>query len=501
MLRAMRENAKWIFYILAFAFVGWLVFDVGMGVTGRGQYGGADVVLKVNGRAIHVPQYQQVLQAAYDQYRHQGAGRLTREDEQQISDQVVKQLVQQVLFEQEYKRLGITVSDEEVIQAARSSPPPEIMGTPEFQTNGQFDISKWQRFLASGSDPRFLEQLEARYRDQIPQLKLAQYVTADVYVSDAKLWRIYRDLHEAVTVALLAMRPEQIADADTPVSDAELEGYYRAHAAEFKQRAMAFLSFVAVSRVPDAADSAAARARVRRLRAEAVQGPAKFEEVAKRESADSVSGAKGGDLGWIRPDASGFDPLFLKGLKGLTPGEVSAPVLSSFGYHLIRVDAARGDSVRVRHILVPVVLQGAHLDAVDARADSLDRLAAERTEPGALDSAARRLHLPLERAPTLVQGERLVLGGPAVPDVTVWAFEGRVPGETSPVIEGPAAYYVFRLDSLAPERVPTLAEIRDRVLERARSERIQAYVTALRAQAKIVDRRKEVFRPQSASGA
>jgi len=611
MLRAMRENAKWIFYILAFAFIGWLVFDVGMGVTGRGQYGGADVVLKVNGRAVHVPQYQQALQAAYDQYRRQGAGPRTREDERQISDQVVKQLVQQVLFEQEYRRLGITVSDEEVIQAARSSPPPEIMAAPEFQTNGQFDISKWQRFLASGSDPRFLEQLEARYRDQIPQLKLAQYLTADVYISDAKLWRIYRDQHEAVTIALLAVRPEQIADADVPVSDAELAGYYRAHAAEFKQRAMAFLSFVAVPRVPDAADSAAARARVRRLRVEAVQGLAKFEEVAKRESADSVSGAKGGDLGWIRPDASGFDPLFLKGLKGLSPGQVSAPVLSRFGYHLIRVDAARGDSVRVRHMLVPVVLQGAHLDAVDARADSLDRLAAERTEPGALDSAAHRLHLPVERAPTLVDGERLVLGGRAVPDVSVWAFEGRTPGETSPVIEGPAAYYVFRLDSLTPERVPPLAEIRDRVLERARAERkkeiarqraeqlasrfkgakdllragaaaglpveklgpftrvqppanlsgeplvlgaafglrpgetsglltgqtgyflvqslarvpadsaawlkqrdaqreaildqarqarMQAYVTALRAQAKIVDRRKEVFRPQSASG-
>ncbi len=611
MMRAMRQNAKWIFYILAFAFIGWLVFDVGMGVTGRGQYGGADVVLKVNGRAVHVPQYQQALQAAYDQYRRQGAGPLTREDEQQISDQVVKQLVQQVLFEQEYRRLGITVSDEEVIQAARSSPPPEVMAAPEFQTNGQFDISKWQRFLASSSDPRFLEQLEARYRDQIPQLKLAQYLTADVYISDPKLWRIYRDQHEAVTIALLAMRPEQIADADAPVPDAELEGYYRAHAAEFKRRAMAFLSFVAVPRVPDAADSAAARTRVRRLRVEAGQGLAKFEEVAKRESADSVSGAKGGDLGWIRPEASGFDPLFLKGLKGLSPGQVSAPVLSSFGYHLVRVDAVRGDSVRVRHILVPVVLQGAHLDAVDARADSLDRLAAERTEPGALDSAAHRLHLPVERAPTLVDGERLVLGGRAVPDVSVWAFEGRAPGETSPVIEGPAAYYVFRLDSLTPERVPPLAEIRDRVLERARAERkkeiarqraeqlaarfkgakdllragaaaglpveklgpftrvqppaklsveplvlgaafglrpgetsglltgqtgyflvqslaripadsaawlkqrdaqreaildqarqarMQAYVTALRAQAKIVDRRKEIFRPHSASG-
>src|SRR2546427_12557047 len=91
MLRAMRENAKWIFYILAFAFVGWLVFDVGMGVTGRGQYGGADVVLKVNGRAVHVPQYQQALQAAYDQYRHQGAGRLTRENERSEERRVGKE--------------------------------------------------------------------------------------------------------------------------------------------------------------------------------------------------------------------------------------------------------------------------------------------------------------------------------------------------------------------------------------------------------------------------
>src|SRR5438128_916159 len=522
MLRAMRENAKWIFYILAFAFVGWLVFDVGMGVTGRGQYGGADVVLKVNGRAVHAPQYQQALQAALGQYRRQGGAPLTREDEQQISDQVVQQLVQQLLFEQEYKRLGITVSDEEVIQAARSSPPPEVMGAPEFQTNGQFDISKWQRFLASGSDPRFLEQLEARYRDQIPQLKLAQYVTADVYVSDAKLWRIYRDQHEAVTIALLAVRPEQIADADTPVSDAELEGYYRAHAAAFTQRATASLSFVAVPRVPDAADSAAARARVRKLRVEAAQGPAKFEEVAKRESADSVSGAKGGDLGWIRPEASGFDPLFLKGLRGLTPGQVSEPVLSSFGYHLIRVDAARGDSVRVRHILVPVVLQGAHLDAVDARADSLDRLAAARTErkkeiarqraeqlaarfKGAKDllRAGAAAGLAVEKLgpftrlqpPAKLSVEPLVLGA---------AF-GLKPGETSGLLAGQTGF--FLVQSLARVPADSAAWLKQRdaqrqaMLDQARQARIQAYVTALRAQAKIVDRRKEVFRPQSATGA
>src|SRR3989454_5941658 len=63
MMRAMRQNAKWIFYILAFAFIGWLVFDVGMGVTGRGQYGGADVVLKVNGRAVRSEEHTSELQS------------------------------------------------------------------------------------------------------------------------------------------------------------------------------------------------------------------------------------------------------------------------------------------------------------------------------------------------------------------------------------------------------------------------------------------------------
>src|SRR5207247_10006085 len=76
-----------------------------------------------------------------------------------------------------------------------------------------------------------------------------------------------------------------------------------------------------------------------------------------------------------------------------------------------------------------------------------------------------RLHLPLARAPKLVEGERLRLGG-SVPDVSVWAFEARR-GETSPVIDAGQASYVFRLDSLEAARVPPLAGLRGRVLAAA----------------------------------
>lgn len=474
MLRAIRSSTKWIFYILAIAFVGWLVFDVGMGVTGRGQYGGADIVLKVNGQAVHVPQYQTALQAASEQYRRQaGAGSLTREDEKQIQDQVVDQLVQNLLLQQEYRRLGITVSDQEVIDAARTSPPPEVMQLPEFQTDGQFDITKYQRFLASGSDPQFLQALDARYREQIPQVKLAQYLTADVYVSDSKVWRIYRDQHDSVSVALLAIRPEMVADADAAVSDAEVERYYATHRDDLKRPAVAYTSFIAVDRRPEGEDSTAALARARRLRDELLRG-AKFEDVAKRESSDSASGRRGGDLGWFKRDEPGFDARFLAAVRQLRPGQLSQPVLSSFGYHLIRLEAAKGDSVRARHILIPVALQGAHQDRVEARADTLDRLAAEQADGSALDRVAPQLGLPLAHAPRLIEGDRMTLGGgggrDVIPDVSVWAFETRV-GETSHVIEAPSGYYVFRLDSLTPAGVPPLGDVREVVLAAVRVEK------------------------------
>ena len=79
-----------------------------------------------------------------------------------------------------------------------------------------------------------------------------------------------------------------------------------------------------------------------------------------------------------------------------------------------------------------------------------DYVAGNQMEGWLLDSAARRLHLPLAKAPKLVDADRMVLGRYVIPDVGVWAFQHRV-GETSNVIQGEVAYYVFRLDSLAPD--------------------------------------------------
>jgi peptidyl-prolyl cis-trans isomerase D len=465
MLRAMRSNAKWIFYILAAAFVLWLGIGQVMSILGPS----GNVVLRVNGREFQIAEYQQRLQLAYEQYRQQnGTTPLTKEEEQQIQDQVINQMIQEALLEQEYRRLGIRVSDEEIIEAARSSPPPEIMRNPQFQTDGQFDIRKWQQFLASNADRQVLTQIEAIYRDQIPRIKLAQYLTADVYVSDAKLWRIYKDQHDSVRITSLPIWPYTIPDS-VAISDAELRSYVEKHPDDFKRPGVAYVRFVALPRLPNASDSAAARAHLARVRAELARG-AKFEDVATRESSDTVSGKKGGDLGWVKRTDETFDPQFMAGARALRPGQVSAPVSTQFGYHLIRLDQAKGDSLKLRHILIPVVLQGAHLDYVEAHADTLERLASERTDPAALDTAARRLGLQVSPRYQVTQGDRFTLGRYVIPDVSVWAFEAPV-GETSPVIEAQPAYYVFRLDSVVPGGVPPLDQIRERVRAAVRLEK------------------------------
>ena len=460
MMRAMRENAKWIFYILATAFIGWMVFDVGMGLTGAKT--GGDVVLKIDGTEIHAPQWQEAITAAQEQYRAQGGGALTDDQEKEIEDRVVDQLVQNVALEEAYSRLGITVSDQEIVDAARTSPPAEVMQSADFQTNGQFDMNKWLRFLASGSSAELMLQLELRYRQQIPQLKLAQYLTADVYVPDAKLWRIWRDQHDSATVAVLAFQAGTIPDSSVKVTDADLQAYYAAHQKEFQRPAIAYTTFLALPRAPEAVDSATALAEARRLRSLAVVSESAFARTAK-QSSDTMSGSRGGDLGWIKRDEPGFDPGFLAGLKPLQPGQVSQPVLSSFGYHVIRVDKAAGDSVKVRHILVPITMTGPRLDLVEARADTLDRLAGEHDDGSVIDSLGKRMHLAVAQAPPLFQGDRMTLGKYVIPDVGAWAFGGARPGQTSKVIEGERAFYVFRLDSLRPAGVPPLGEIRRQI--------------------------------------
>src|SRR5690606_1770624 len=95
---------------------------------------------------------------------------LTLDQERRIEDATFDDLVNEILLRQEYERRGITVTDDQIRQAALEQPPQQFLANPEFQTEGQFDIDTYRRFLASPlarqSGIRF--QLEQYYRGELP---------------------------------------------------------------------------------------------------------------------------------------------------------------------------------------------------------------------------------------------------------------------------------------------------------------------------------------------
>jgi peptidyl-prolyl cis-trans isomerase D len=424
---------------------------------------------KINGESIDARTYQTYVQQTIDNRQRDMPASLTLEERNQIEDQVWEQLIETQMLEDEYDRRGITVTTDEIVQAMRNSPPAEFRNVPEFQTDSQFDIAKYQRWLNSSVGAQYLPALEAQYRDQIRRSKLLRVVAADVYLSDAALWEQYRDENEKVTIALTAIIPRNvIPDSAVTLTDDELTAYYRSHQKEFERPRTAFLSFVALPRLTNASDTAAARERADSARA-AILGGEPFADVARRESSDSVSAANGGELGeWTK---GAMDPAFDSAAFALPLKKVSEPVLSQFGFHIIEMTSRKGDKAKGRHILIPIEVAGEHRDRLDAQADSLERIAAERDDPAALDTVARVLSLPVGKSGPVQEGTRVQLGNFVVPDAGTWAFEGHEKGATSPVIETEIAYYVFRLDSLQPAGVPPMAQIKPAVRHALAGER------------------------------
>lgn len=77
-----------------------------------------------------------------------------------------------------------------------------------------------------------------------------------------------------------------------------------------------------------------ALAQAEKVRAEITSGKITFQQAAKQYSEDTYTAQKGGDLGWVAP-TDPYDPDFLKGAEALKEGDVSQPVKSRYGYHLI----------------------------------------------------------------------------------------------------------------------------------------------------------------------
>jgi peptidyl-prolyl cis-trans isomerase D len=457
MLRQMRDKRVITFMIgaIIIAFVGLMVFAWGMDITGAsGTAATGGELGRVNGEPISYEEWNLTYRNLFEQQQRQQPGQpITAAVSRQIEEAAWEQLVTQKLVNQELRRRNIDVTETEIRQAARFSPPPEFMNNQMFLTNGQFDPNKYAAFLASPSvDNNMLLQLEAYYRDVIPRSKLFYQITSGTYIPDSELWRIFRDARETATVKFIAIDPDRVVqDAAVTVPQREIEKYYKDHREDFKRPASARIRYLTINRAPTADDTAAALSRAQRVRAAAVTD---FAKAASAESADSVSRAKGGLFGPLRRGAT--VPAFEQAAFALPVGQVSEPVLSQFGYHIIKVNSRKSDEeIDVSHILIPIERTQANDERLLDLADSLETLG----ETMNLTEVAKRMNLRVREGSIDDRAPFLPPVG-AADDAAQWAFrEGAEINEVSPVFETPTAYYIVELVSRTEEGVPELKQV------------------------------------------
>lgn len=462
MMRQMREVTKPIMLFTAIAFVALMVFQWGMDITGRSS-GSFGEIGRVNGDPVMYEAYMASYRRIYDEVQNSQEGLITSQQNTDIEDAAFDEVVTQILVSQELRRRGITVTNQEISEAAQFAPP-DYLRPVYLDENGVFDLARYQAELALWT-PEQLLLLEAYYRDVIPRGKLLRQVTSGIYVSDGDLWQSWRDQNEQVEVRYVPLDPATRYDDDQfEISSEDVLAYYGDNEEDFEVPARATVMAVVLDKTPTAADTAASLERAVELREE-ILGGADFGEVAQRESVDQATAVIGGDLG-VFPQGL-MSPPFDTVVFSATVGELSEPVETPFGFHLVEVtERWAADSARARHVLVPIIRTDDSEFGLLTVADSIEDMG----EAMSLAEAGAALGLTATTV-EITETFAFLAGAGQVSEGADWAFEEASPGDVSPVFETEQAFYALELVNSEPAGLMPMEEARPSIESALRFER------------------------------
>jgi peptidyl-prolyl cis-trans isomerase SurA len=244
-----------------------------------------------------------------------------------------------------------------------------------------------------------------------------------------------------------------------------------------KRPAMVFFKQVVVAPRPTAQARAVALARAESALVELRRG-ADFATLARRSSEDPGSREQGGDLGWFRRGAmvDAFDRVAFN----LRAGDVSDPVESPFGYHIIKVERVQPGEIKARHILFVPAIDSTNLALARALADSVAAL----LRAGASFDSLARLYADTTEQTQVDSVERSKL-----PPIYAAAFDSATVGQVIPPFAigvesvNRTKFVVAILTDLQPERDYTFEDLRDTLRQRlAQQKSIQELLRSLRNQ-------------------
>lgn len=362
MLRYLRENTgNWIIKFFLGIIVIVFVF-LGVGSMNASKH---NEVATVNDQVITISEYRDAYQRMMQRLQQQFGASLddTLIKSLNVKQHAVNSLIDQKILEIEAQKLKIVVSDEELKQG--------LMSAKAFQKDGVFDMDRYRQVL--GQNAMTPETFEAMQRQTIRNAKLQRMVIngitvgdqeaqawysfnntkvsidyiridpetfSDLFASEEQVRSQYDDHHELYMsepkrkVAFLVFAPKDF-EGQVKIDDASIRDFYDQNPARFTTQEQVEASHVLIRVNEDADEQTVAKAKKDALSVYEKAAKAEdFSELAKTYS-QGPSAASGGYLG--RFDKTSMVKPFADAAFAMNPGDISQPVRTRFGWHIIKV--------------------------------------------------------------------------------------------------------------------------------------------------------------------
>lgn len=477
------------------------------GIEGYFSSSAATYVAKVGKQKISQQQFQDRMNQIRQQMMAQQGNNFDGAAFESLANKrrILDAMIDQALLLQANKTLGMRVSEVALRDA--------IANIQAFQTKGKFDPHMYVEVLAaSGLTPEMFQQQES---ESMAYSQLPDAISGSAIVTNADMDRYLElQLQRRDVQYFTLARP---APPDGTVTDAQIQSYYKAHQDDFMRPEQVSLSYIEVNdsnqldtqpsqdeleklyqqdksrfvlpeqwlvshiliNVPANATPAqqkAALAKADQIAAEAT--PADFAELAKKDSDDLGSKSDGGNLGWLQKGMT--NAAFQSAMLALKKGQISKPVLSPDGYHIIYLRDIQVGKVKsfaqVRDQLAQQAIKTERERKFNNVAGQLTDLSYQT--PGSLDAAAKALNLPIQH--TGLFDRKGGSGIAANPQVVAAAFSDDVlqQGDNSNLINlGTDDAVIVRVDKHEPKAVRPLAEVSDAIRQKILDDRVVAAAT------------------------
>ncbi len=492
LLQSIRDRATgWIAWVIV------ILISIPFALFGIQQYLDpvSDVAVAiVDGTDVSIDEFQRTYQRQRTQLQSLLGGNfdINQLDEDRLREQALDQLVNDEVVLQTAFAGGMRIGDQQLARAIQSQELFQQVGTfsedlyqqwlrTQGYSPGGFEIDLKrsmlaEQFVAGIAASAIVTERElanaVRLQGQkrvLATLTIPPARFSDVQVDDAAVRAEYQANQvsyiapEQVKLEYIEVSRDAIA-AGIDVDDEELRAAYERRQADFQTPEQREASHIMLA-LEDGADEATARERLQDFKRQ-IEGGASFEELAREYSEDPGSAGQGGSLGTIGRGT--LDPAFEDVAFKLAVGEVSDPVRSAFGLHLIRVDAISASKLpsfdEVRDQMRTEYRNDKAEQEFVEQLDIMTTMAFE--SPESLDAVAGSLGLtpgvsewmsPVAASNSGIGSHPAVVEAAFNPDVLLDGFN------SEPIELGPSRVIVLRVAEQRPSRQMPLEEVRERI--------------------------------------